>query len=86
MSRQLCKSHPDVDYKTAWGCPECVRELREALCAMVQYRLGPRFSPQGKDNWQIWADRYRDYPNVDKPLLAAVDALCGCGKTKGGPQ
>lgn len=28
MSRQLCKTHPDVDYKTAWGCPDCVRELR----------------------------------------------------------
>lgn len=28
MSRQLCKSHPDVDYKTAWGCPDCLAELR----------------------------------------------------------
>ena len=28
ISRTLCQSHPAVDYKTAWGCPECVRELR----------------------------------------------------------
>lgn len=29
--RQLCPSHPNVDYRTAWGCPDCVRELRVAL-------------------------------------------------------
>jgi len=29
MSRQLCPHHPTVDYKTAWGCPECLTELRE---------------------------------------------------------
>jgi hypothetical protein len=28
MVRPLCQTHPDVNYKTAWGCPECVRELR----------------------------------------------------------
>jgi len=27
-AHQLCKTHPGVDYKTAWGCPECVRDLR----------------------------------------------------------
>lgn len=30
-SRQLCPTHPDVNYKTAWGCPECVREMRSEL-------------------------------------------------------
>jgi hypothetical protein len=29
--RQLCQSHPGVDYRTAWGCPECVAELRAQL-------------------------------------------------------
>lgn len=29
--RQLCPNHPDVNYKTAWGCPECVREMRDGL-------------------------------------------------------
>ena len=29
--RRLCQTHPDVDYRTQWGCPECVAELREAL-------------------------------------------------------
>lgn len=28
-SRHLCGTHPNVDYKTAWGCPDCVRELRQ---------------------------------------------------------
>lgn len=28
MSRQLCKLHPGVDYKKAWGCPDCLAELR----------------------------------------------------------
>jgi hypothetical protein len=28
MVRPLCQTHPDLNYKTAWGCPECVRELR----------------------------------------------------------
>ena len=27
-AHQLCKTHPGVDYKTSWGCPECVRDLR----------------------------------------------------------
>ena len=26
--RQLCKSHPNVNYKHAWGCPDCVAEMR----------------------------------------------------------
>ena len=33
MSRSLCKLHPDVDYKTAWGCPDCLAELRNELAA-----------------------------------------------------
>ncbi len=33
MNKQLCPHHPNVDYKTAWGCPECVIELRAALAA-----------------------------------------------------
>lgn len=28
-ARQLCATHPEVNYKTAWGCPDCVKELRE---------------------------------------------------------
>lgn len=28
MSRQLCKTHPNVDYRKAWGCPDCLAELR----------------------------------------------------------
>lgn len=28
-SRVLCQLHPNVDYKHAWGCPECVAELRK---------------------------------------------------------
>lgn len=49
MSRQLCRSHPNVDYKTAWGCPECVSESREkigaafrltaALCALPETHI-----------------------------------------------
>jgi len=31
MSRQLCNLHPNVDYKTAWGCPDCLVELRAEL-------------------------------------------------------
>lgn len=30
-SSTLCQSHPNVDYKTAWGCPECVAEMRKRL-------------------------------------------------------
>lgn len=33
MSRQLCPHHPDVDYQHAWGCPDCVRDLRAKLDA-----------------------------------------------------
>ena len=29
--KHLCETHPHVDYKTAWGCPECVREMRDEL-------------------------------------------------------
>ncbi len=35
-ARQLCSDHPNVNYKTAWGCPECVRELRMALAESVK--------------------------------------------------
>lgn len=27
-ARHLCQHHPDVDYRHAWGCPDCLRELR----------------------------------------------------------
>lgn len=30
-SRKLCATHPDVDYRLAWGCPECLRKMRELL-------------------------------------------------------
>lgn len=33
--RSLCQTHPEVNYKTAWGCPECVRELRQQRAALV---------------------------------------------------
>jgi hypothetical protein len=33
--RVLCATHPDVNYKTAWGCPECVREMRQMLIGAV---------------------------------------------------
>ena len=26
--RRLCKHHPGVDYRHAWGCPDCLKELR----------------------------------------------------------
>jgi hypothetical protein len=29
--RQLCPHHPNVDYRAAWGCPDCVEELRVKL-------------------------------------------------------
>lgn len=32
-SRQLCMLHPHVDYKTAWGCPECVAAARKKISA-----------------------------------------------------
>jgi len=28
VNRILCQSHPNIDYKTAWGCPDCVKDLR----------------------------------------------------------
>ena len=31
ISRRLCKHHPEVDYKTEWGCPRCLAELREKV-------------------------------------------------------
>lgn len=27
--RRLCQTHPQVNYKKEWGCPECVRVLRK---------------------------------------------------------
>lgn len=35
-ARQLCSHHPNVNYKTAWGCPDCVMELRIALRESVK--------------------------------------------------
>ena len=32
--RRLCKTHRDVNYQTAWGCPDCLKELRTALAAI----------------------------------------------------
>lgn len=34
--RSLCELHPDVDYRVAWGCPECVMELLEERDALTQ--------------------------------------------------
>ncbi len=53
MTRRLCKTHPDVDYKHEWGCPECVSELRKENAELqekfgkiinicTQVRLAPR--------------------------------------------
>ena len=44
-ARQLCKTHPGVDYKVAWGCPLCVRDLRadnarlRAALAACEFRI-----------------------------------------------
>lgn len=42
--RRLCSTHPDVNYNTAWGCPECVREMRllltSAAHALRSYQYG----------------------------------------------
>ncbi len=29
--RRQCKHHPEVDYLRAWGCPDCLAELRTEL-------------------------------------------------------
>ncbi len=34
MNRQLCLSHPAVDYTKEWGCPECVKELCDECAAL----------------------------------------------------
>ena len=34
LRRTLCQTHPDVDYTTAWGCPECVREMRAEIARL----------------------------------------------------
>ncbi len=28
-ARQLCPHHPNVNYKIAWGCPDCLAQLRD---------------------------------------------------------
>ncbi len=33
--RRLCPQHPDVDHRRNWGCPECLRELREERDALL---------------------------------------------------
>lgn len=29
--RRLCPTHPDIDYRHEWGCPQCVTELRDEV-------------------------------------------------------
>ena len=29
--RILCSIHPAVDYKHAWGCPDCIVEMRAQI-------------------------------------------------------
>lgn len=36
QARQLCSVHPKVDYRTAWGCPDCIVELRAHKDALVE--------------------------------------------------
>lgn len=59
-SRSLCQTHPNVDCKHAWGCPECVRELRErndklreALKLVLLFHSG---SPWDFEKQQAWAN------------------------------
>ena len=33
--RQLCATHPDVDYQHEWGCPRCLSELRAEHADLV---------------------------------------------------
>lgn len=59
-SRVLCATHPDVDYRHAWGCPDCVRELRErnakltAACELVL--LYHSASPWDDEKRMVWAN------------------------------
>ena len=34
--RRLCQTHRDVDYRHAWGCPDCLVDLRERNRALVE--------------------------------------------------
>jgi hypothetical protein len=60
MSRQLCKHHPDVDYKIAWGCPDCIVELRKqsnklaAACHLVLlFHDGEQWTDDKRNFWNL---------------------------------
>lgn len=56
--RQLCPTHPEVNYKTAWGCPDCVKELRETLATVLRLNYDPRRYDMGVDRpaFDAWND------------------------------
>ena len=61
MSRSLCKLHPDVDYKTAWGCPDCLAELRNdvrKLGKLIPCYTGGTFENDPVDAILNAAERY----------------------------
>lgn len=59
--RQLCQIHPNVDYRHAWGCPDCVVELRTAL-AETQQELELRTSIYDKAMAKLEAaEQEREY-------------------------
>lgn len=55
--RPLCATHPLVNYKTAWGCPECVAELRKE-----KQKLTLEVEKAFNEGWQLATTR----PFVDR--------------------
>lgn len=67
MSRQLCPHHPDVDYRHAWGCPDCVRELRAKLDAAERVAAEMRKALTDARSWVVGDTRDK---NASRAALA----------------
>lgn len=82
MFRVLCSDHPNVNYKTALGCPDCLMELRIALRESVklqshyakllnQWDGGHRIIFKNSD---AWISRLRETETIPQlsPLTSGV--------------
>lgn len=93
-SRSLCQTHPGVDYKHAWGCPECVRELRdrnakltEALKLVLLFHSGSPWDDEKKEAWAnhlklIFGEFVQTNEATTKNLCNAVRAALSYLSTK----
>ena len=82
--RVLCSDHPNVNYKTAWGCPDCIMELRIALRESVKlqahYAMLLNQWDGGRrmifDNSEAWIARLRETKTLSTSPLT-------CSRVKG---